>query len=98
MDRTATNAEKVLLAALVLCNGDLERSFTAEELAVAAWERDKTSFGLRSYEDKYPDSNKLFKSIDSKGGLVAKGLIIKIGDRTFRLTAGGIAAASRLSP
>ena len=50
----------------------------------------------RSYKSdpviNYPDSNKLFKSIDSKGGLVAKGFIVKVGDRTFRLAAGGIAA------
>lgn len=98
MEHTLTNSEKVLLAALALCNGDSDRTFTAEELSVAAWQLDKASFGLRSYENVYPDSNKLFKSIDSKGGLVAKGFIVKVGDRTFRLAAGGIAAASRLSP
>src|SRR5581483_9862494 len=98
MDSTLTNAEKVLLAAVALCNGNSDRSFTAEELSVAAWLQDKTSFGLRNYENEYPDSNKLFKSIDSKGGLVAKGFIVKVGDRTFRLSAGGIAAASRISP
>lgn len=98
MDQTLTNTEKVLLAAMRLCNGDPGRSFTAEELAVAAWLDDKASFGLRNYENEYPDSNKIFKSIDSKGGLVAKGLIIKVGDRTFRMSAGGIAAGSCLSP
>jgi len=81
-----------------LCNGDFTRTFTAEELAVVAWLDDKASFGLRGYENEYPDSNKLFKSIDSKGGLVAKGLIVRVGDRTFRLSAGGIASASQLSP
>ena len=98
MDPTLTNAEKVLLAAVSLCDGDSDRRFTAEELSVAAWKQDKLSFGLRNYENDYPDSNKLFKSIDSKGGLVAKGFIIRVGDRTFRLSAGGIAAASRISP
>jgi hypothetical protein len=98
MDSTLTNADKVLLAAMRLCEGDSARTFTAEALAVAAWLGDKTSFGLRGYEDQYPDSNKLFKSIDSKGGLVVKGLIQKVGDRTFRLSAGGIAAGSRLDP
>src|SRR5437667_8128714 len=98
MDPTLTNAEKVLLAAVALCAGHSDRSFTAEELSVNAWQQDKASFGLRGYENDYPDSNKLFKSIDSKGGLVAKGFIVKVGDRTFRLAAGGIAAASRLSP
>jgi hypothetical protein len=98
MTQTLTNAEKVLLAAVDLCGGRLDQSFTAEDLSVAAWERDKTSFGLRGFEMIYPDSNKLFKSIDSQGGLVAKGLIVKVGDRTFRLTAAAIAAASRVKP
>jgi len=98
MNQTLTNSEKVLLAAVDLCRSQLDHSFSAEELSVAAWERDKTSFGLRGFERIYPDSNKLFKSIDSKGGLVVKGFIQKVGDRTFRLTAGGITAASRIRP
>src|SRR6266480_359935 len=98
MNQTLTNAEKVLLAAVDLCHGRLDHNFTAEELSVAAWEKDKASFGLRGFENVYPDSNKLFKSIDSQGGLVVKGFIQKVGDRTFRLTAGGITAASRIQP
>jgi hypothetical protein len=98
MNQTLTNTDKVLLAAVELCRGQLNQNFTAEELSVAAWEKDKASFGLRSFENIYPDSNKLFKSIDSQGGLVAKGLIVKVGDRTFQLTAAAIAAASRIKP
>ena len=98
MTETLTNTEKVLLAAFGLCKDDPTRSFTAEELSIAAWQEDKESFGLRGHEIDYPDSNKIFKSIDSKGGLVVKGMIAKVGDRTFQLTAGGIAAASRLQP
>lgn len=98
MDHSPSNSEKVLMTAMRMCAGDSGRHFTAEELAVAAWQDDKSTFGLRGYEDTYPDSNKLFKSIDSKGGLVAKGMIAKVGDRTFRLTPGGIAAGSQLTP
>jgi len=98
MSDSLTNAEKVLKAVMRLCDGDSGRTFTAEELAVAAWREDKTSFGLRGYENEYPDSNKLFKSIDSKGGLVAKGLIVKVGDRTFQISGGGVAAGSQLMP
>jgi hypothetical protein len=78
--------------------GQLDHNFTAEELSVSAWKMDKPSFGLRGFENDYPDSNKLFKSIDSQGGLVIKGFIDKVGDRTFRLTTGGITAASRIQP
>ena len=45
-----------------------------------------------------PDSNKIFKSIDSKGGLVAKALIAKVGDRTFKVTPAGFARAAVLRP
>jgi hypothetical protein len=93
-----TLAEKVLLAALKCTDGEVDKSFTAEALAVQAWKMDTNAFGLRGFESQYPDSNKLFKSIDSKGGLVAKALIAKVGDRTFRLTAAGVAQASSLQP
>src|SRR5262245_48840612 len=96
MNQTLTNTEKLLLAAVELSDGNLDRNFTAEELSVVAWKRDQTTFGLRGYENDYPDSNKLFKSIDSQLGLVVRGFITKVGDRTFQLTAGGLAAASQL--
>lgn len=98
MKESLTLAEKVLLAALKCADGAVDKSFTAEALSVQAWKMDTNAFGLRGYENQYPDSNKLFKSIDSKGGLVAKALIAKIGDRTFKLTAAGIAQASSLQP
>ena len=98
MKESLTLAEKVLLAALKCGNGTADKSFTAEALSVQAWKMDRNAFGLRGFENQYPDSNKLFKSIDSKGGLVAKALIAKIGDRTFKLTPAGVAQASSLQP
>jgi len=91
-----TLAEKVLLAAVECANGAVGATFTAEELAVQAWKMDRNAFGLRKFENDHPDSNKIFKSIDSKGGLVAKALITKVGDRTFALTAAGLAKAALL--
>jgi hypothetical protein len=76
-----------------LCEGDSARTFSAEELAVEAWKGDKPSCGLRSYENEHPDSNKLFKSIDSKGGLVVKGwhAVVRewLGDNNRPTTFGG---------
>ena len=96
MNETLTLADKVLLAAFTCAAGSDDNNFTAEALSVQAWKMDKNAFGLRGFEQEYPDSNKLFKSIDSKGGLVAKALISKVGDRTFKLTAAGAAKASSL--
>ena len=98
MTETLTLAEKVLLAAVECAEGSLAKTFTAEMLAVQAWKMDRNAFGLRGFENDYPDSNKIFKSIDSKGGLVVKALISKVGDRTFGLTPAGLARAAILQP
>jgi hypothetical protein len=98
VNESLTLAQKVLLAALKCADAAADKSFTAEALSVQAWTMDRNAFGLRGFENQYPDSNKLFKSIDSKGGLVAKALITKIGDRTFKLTAAGVAQANALQP
>jgi hypothetical protein len=90
--------EKVLLAAQRCANGDIARAFTAEQLLVAAWEMDKSAFGLRGFEAKYPDSNRLYTNTDGKDGLVAKGLLLKAGERMFRLSPAGFAAVVALSP
>lgn len=88
--------DKVLLAALNLSTGDLNSSFTAEELLVAVWETDKSAFGLRGYETEYPDSNKLYTKIDGKNGLVSKGLLRKVGERTLCISEYGLSRARRL--
>lgn len=98
MAESLTLAEKVLLGAVECTNGSDTATFTAEALAVQAWKMDRNAFGLRGFENEYPDSNKIFKSIDSKGGLVAKALIAKVGDRTFRVTPAGFAKAAALRP
>jgi hypothetical protein len=98
MAESLTLAEKVLLGAVECTQGSDAATFTAETLAVQAWMMDRNAFGLRGFENEYPDSNKIFKSIDSKGGLVSKALIAKVGDRTFRVTPAGFAKAAALRP
>jgi hypothetical protein len=98
MKDSLTLSEKVLLAALKCADGAEGKTFTAEALSVQAWKMDKNAFGLRGFENDYPDSNKIFKSIDSKGGLVAKALIVNVGDRTFKLTPAGVAEAASFQP
>jgi hypothetical protein len=90
-------SDKVLLAARECSDGDLKKSFTAEALLVAAWEADKHAFGLRGFEERFPDSNKLYTKIDGKGGLVAKGLLRAEGERTLQITEAGLGRAITLS-
>jgi len=82
----------VLLAAAELVEGDVDKEFTAEDLVVAAWQFEPSSFGLRGHESEYPDSNKLYTKIDGRSGLVAKGYLEKAGERMLRLTERGLAA------
>jgi hypothetical protein len=95
--------QQVLLAALECCGGDLEKIFTAEDLLLAAWARDKAEWGLRGHEKEHPDSEKIYKELDRvsvkgknvRGGLVGLGLLERIRQRTYRLTTAGLALASQ---
>lgn len=91
--------DQVLLAALEVTEGDLGKSFTAEDLLMRAWRRDPLSWGLRGYEQQHPDSEKIYKEIDRanvKGGMMGLGLFEKVRQRTYRLTPSGLIAASKL--
>lgn len=93
-----TLTDYVLLASLKITEGSIEKTFTAEELLVEVWKMTPGVFGLRGFEQSYPDSNKLYTKIDGKDGLVRRGVFAKVGERTLQLTASGLAAAARLRP
>lgn len=94
--------QQVLLAALDCSAGDLSKTFTAEDLLLTAWRRDPLSWGLRGYEDKHPDSERIYVELDRasvggrnvRGGLVGIGLFEKVRQRTYRLTPAGLIEAS----
>ena len=73
-------------------------------MLVAAWKRDRVAWGLRGYEQEYPDADKLRKEIDSRGaregspstGLVASGLLSRVRERIYHLTPAGLAAAAEV--
>jgi hypothetical protein len=102
--RRASLREQVLLAAVDCSGGDLEKTFTSEDLLVSAWKRDHFAWGLRGYEQDYPDVDKLRKELDSRGaregvaatGLVSAGLLLRIGQRMYRLTPAGLAEAAEV--
>jgi hypothetical protein len=91
---------QVLLAAAACSEGDLKKTFTAEDLLIRAWERNKAAWGLRGYEDQHPDPEKIYKELNRRGqsGLVALGLLEQVSPLVFRLTPAGLAAASELDP
>jgi len=94
--------QQVLLAAFDCAGGDLQKTFTAEELLLSAWKRDRAAWGLRGHETEHPDSEKIYKELDRvsvrgrnvRGGLASLGLLEKVRQRTFRLTPAGLAMAS----
>jgi hypothetical protein len=91
--------KQVLVAALECCQGDLGKSFTAEELLLRVWQRDKMAWGLRGYEEVHPDSEKIYKELDRasvKGGMVGLGWLEKIRPRTYVLTPKGFAIAGQV--
>jgi len=91
---------QVLLAALGCSGGDLKKTFTAEDLLIRAWERNKAAWGLRGYEDQHPDPEKIYKELNRRGGsgLVGLGLLEQVSPLVFRLTPAGLAGASELNP
>jgi hypothetical protein len=97
--------QHLLLAAVDCSGGDLDKVFTAEDLLLAAWKRDQMAWGLRGHERDYPDSERMYKELESRGlknnktptGPVALGLLEKVRQRTYRLTPAGLAAASLVS-
>jgi hypothetical protein len=91
-----------LLAAALECSGsDPSRTFSSEELLIAAWRHDPASWGLRGYEQEHPDSNRIHRELDSRGrgqrGIVGNGFLEKVRPRTYRLTPKGLAAAATAS-
>ena len=91
---------QVLLAAVACSDGDLGKTFTAEDLLIRAWERNKGAWGLRGYEDQHPDPEKIYKELNRRGqiGLVGLGLLEQVSPLVFRLTPAGLTAASELDP
>jgi len=89
---------QLLVAALALAHEDLGAEMTFEQLLVEAWSRNPQAFGLRGFETKYPDSERLHRELDSRGkgqgGLVGQGLLEKVRPRVYRLTPQGMQLAA----
>ena len=97
-DKTLSLNDKILIAALKLSKGDARIEFKAEDLLVQVWKEDKPAFGLRGYEENYPDSNNLYVKLMGKKSLVRLGYLKKVGEKTYTLTEAGLSIASSLKP
>jgi hypothetical protein len=83
-----TLPEKILLAASQL-EDQGQTPFSAEALIVSAWQKYPKTFGLKGYEDNYPDSNKVLSGIMGEKGLPKRGWMVKVGQKLYSLTRDG---------
>src|ERR1051325_10658132 len=83
-----TVPEKILLAAETL-EKQGQSPFTAEMLIVASWQKFPTTFGLKGFVEKYPDSNKILTSIMGEKGLARRGWLVKMGQKLYAMTREG---------
>lgn len=100
---TSIDLKRQLLLAAVQCSGgDTDKTFTFEELLVAAWKQDNQSWGLRGFETEHPDSERIHRELDSRGknskGLVELGWLGKVRPRVYRLTLKGLTETGRTKP
>lgn len=66
---------------------DEDGSFLEWEVTVKAWKRDRNRYGLRGYENDYPDHKKVANNyMDKKSGAIGKGFMEKVAKNTYRIT------------
>ncbi len=90
-----TVPEKILLAAFQLEEHG-QSPFSAEALIVAVWQKYPRTFGLKGYDEQYPDSNKVLASIMGEKGLTRRGWLSKTGQKLYALTHEGRRVVRRL--
>jgi len=93
-----TSAEEVLLAAAKISNYS-QNEFTEWELTVATWKLNKNKWGLRGFENIYPDHKRVMNEIMAKGTqkTTGKGWIERTRPNYYRLTSSGAAKAMAIS-
>src|SRR5262245_34778213 len=83
-----TLPEKILLAASTLEERG-HSPLSAEALIVSAWQKYPRTFGLKGFEEQYPDSNKVLAMIMGEKGLPGRGWMAKVGQKQYALTRDG---------
>jgi hypothetical protein len=94
MPKRLSLEEEVLIAGADLeANG--QTSFTAEDLAIAAWKKFPDSFAMEGHSI-YPDSNRVYTKLMGKRGLVGRGWLVKLGEKRYQLSEAGRILAKAL--
>lgn len=87
---------------IVLAAADLtaagHREFTEWDLTVAAWALNRAAFGMRGYEQTYPDHKRVTVELvkTRSGSVLAVGYVERVRSNTYRVTAAGTAEAARV--
>lgn len=90
-----TVSQKILVACHKLEEGG-HTPFTAEALTVAAWKESPRTFGLRGFDNEYPDSNRVLCCIMGERGLARRGWLVKVGQKLYSLSRQGKEEARRV--
>lgn len=92
-----TAAEEVLLAADKLTKSS-KNEFTEWQLTVETWKLNRTRWGLRGFEQTYPDHKRVMNEIMAKGTqkVVGKGWLERTRPNHYRLTSSGLAKSSSM--
>lgn len=69
----------------------------AVEVVLLAWRMNPRMFGMKGYEEKHPDTNKVLAKLSGKGNLSAWGWMERTGIGVWRVTEKGWAEAQRLA-
>src|SRR3989344_256109 len=93
-----TAAEEVLAAAANLTK-NTQKEFTEWELTVETWRLNKNRWGLRGYQEKYPDHKRVMNEVMAKGTqkVTGRGWIERVRPNYYRLTSQGLARSASLS-
>lgn len=76
---------------------DEDGTFVEWEVTVKAWKIDRNRYGLRGYENEYPDHKKVANNyMDKKSGAIGKGFMEKVAKNTYRITRLGQRRAAHL--
>lgn len=93
-----TATEEVLAAAAKLANYSISNEFTEWDLSVVAWSLNKNRWGLRGYEDKYPDHKRVMNEIMAKGTqkVLGRSWLERTKPNHYKLTSLGLVKAQSL--
>lgn len=96
--KRSTAAEPSCSHAILLTTQEMEdpTNLVLEHLIVRAWKKFPRIFGLKGYEDEFPNSNKVSSTLSAHSGPVAKGYLSKIGERLYALTDEGRREVAKL--